>query len=183
MPCRLFPSQSLHYHVQLDGGTAQLILLHCFPLFFIFYWIKHDLFPLASGLQVLIEVNDFSHKFVGNWGLGQKLSSLQYLSASNSHFDTQKEGSSAVIWSVALLDPLACNGRLIISARTVHLITGAISSENVSIYTDIMTCFKRSSDSSWLPVGEESQHSAISPSRYKTKQSTCCSVEQNKLVN
>lgn len=36
MPCRLFPSQSPHYHVQLDGGTAHLIPLHCFPPFFIF---------------------------------------------------------------------------------------------------------------------------------------------------
>lgn len=41
MPCSLFPSQSPHYHVQLDGGTAQVMLLHCSPLFFIFHWIKH----------------------------------------------------------------------------------------------------------------------------------------------
>lgn len=96
MPCRLFPSQSLHYHVQLDGGTAQLILLHRFPLFFIFYWIKHAPVPLACGLQVYIQLYGFSHEFLGNWGLGRKLSSLQYLSASISHFDTQKRPA---VWS------------------------------------------------------------------------------------
>lgn len=97
MPCSLFPSQSPHHHVRLDGGTAQLILLHCLPLFFIFHWIKHALLPQASGLQVLSNWTGFLISFVGNWGLGQ--SSVHYNTYQLQFHSVTHKKRPAHLWS------------------------------------------------------------------------------------
>lgn len=71
--CHAGYSQAKAHTIMYSLMEAQLTW-YChiaFPLFFIFHWIKHALFPLASGLQVFIQLNGFSHKFVGNWGLHQ----------------------------------------------------------------------------------------------------------------
>ena len=127
MPCRLFPSQSLHYHVQLDGGTAHLILLHYFPpFFFIFHWIKHAppffflRWHLASRFFFFIQLNGFSHKFVGNWGLGQ--SSLHYNTYQPQfHILThKKEASRAVVSSVELLGASLSRSLSLLPATSVR---------------------------------------------------------------
>lgn len=115
MPCSLFPSQSPHYHVQLDGGTAQVMLLHCSPLFFIFHWIKHvslSCCHLASSF-FFIQLNGFPSKFVGNWRLKAKALFITILRSFNFTFWHTKEASSAVFPSVELLNSLlpALHGR------------------------------------------------------------------------
>lgn len=77
-----------------------------FPLFFIFHWIKHGLFPQASGLQVFIQLNGFAHKLCWKLRFRPKLSSLQYLSASIPHFDTHTHKREPAVQSSLVLNYL-----------------------------------------------------------------------------